>query len=212
MRAAVFDLDGTLIHTEPRNRLLWRRLFEAHKVPHDDALIASFAGRRGHEVLAELIHLFPGRTAEDLFQEAIAFEEHPDYPAAEPVRGAVDFVRELYRVGVPLGIVTSGKRPYAEGLLEQLGIRALPDVVITADDVAVGKPHPEGFLAACRVLEVEPSKAVGFEDSPAGVAAARAAGMGFVVAVATTQPPELLAEADLVVGDLTELRWPPGQV
>lgn len=211
MRAAVFDLDGTLIHTEPRNRLLWQRLFETNGVPHDDVLISSFAGRRGQEVLAELIHLFPGRTVEELFEEAVAFEEHPDYPPAEPVLGAVELVRELYRIGVPLGIVTSGKRRYAEGLLEELGIRALPDVVITADDVAVGKPHPEGFLAACRILQVDPARAVAVEDAPAGVAAARAAGMGFVVGVATTQPPERLAEADLVVADLTELRWPPGR-
>src|SRR5690606_7259883 len=87
-QAVVFDLDGTLIHTEPRNRLLWAKLFETHGVPHDEELIGSFAGRRGREVLAEVLHLFPGEhTVEELLRQVVAFEEHPDWPPAEPVPG-----------------------------------------------------------------------------------------------------------------------------
>ncbi|SEF95655.1 sugar-phosphatase [Thermomonospora echinospora] len=205
--AAIFDLDGTLIHTEPRNRVLWTRLFERHGVAHDEALIASFAGRRGHEVLAELLHLFPGRTVEELFRQAIEYEEHPDWPDAEPVPGAVELVHSLHAEGVPLGLVTSGMRPYAHGLLEELGITRLLDVIVTADDVRNGKPHPEGYLAACAHLAVSPARAVAFEDAPAGVAAAKAAGMA-VVAVATTMPAARLSQADRIVADLREVRWP----
>lgn len=205
--AVVFDLDGTLVHTEPRNRLLWARLFERHGVAHDEELIASFAGRRGREVLAELLHLFPGRTVEELFQQAIAFEGHPDWPDAEPVPGAVELVRSLHAEGVPLGLVTSGMRDYAQGLLGELGVAELLDVVVTADDVRTGKPHPEGYLAACARLAVPPARAVAFEDAPAGVAAAKAAGMA-VVAVTTTVPAGLLSEADRIVADLREVQWP----
>ncbi|MCP9967288.1 hypothetical protein LUX39_21260 [Actinomadura madurae] len=82
--AAVFDLDGTLIDTEPRNRVMWSRLFEAHGVPHDEALIASFAGRRGQEVLEDLAHLFPGRTVEELFAQALSYESVPGMPPPRP--------------------------------------------------------------------------------------------------------------------------------
>lgn len=208
VRAAVFDLDGTLIHTEPRNRLVWSRLFEINGVPYDDTHISAFTGRRGHEVLGEFLHLFPGRTVEDLFDEAIAFERHPDYPEAEPVPGAVELVTGLHRDGVPIGLVTSGNLRYASGLLDELGIAGLFDVMVTAEDVTVGKPDPEGFLAASRALGVDPSNAAAFEDAPAGVAAAKSAGYAVVVGVATSQPPDVLAAADLVVADLTEVNWP----
>src|ERR1035437_56162 len=61
VRAAVFDLDGTIADSEPRSRLALRRLFEHYGVLHDDELLARFVGRRGPEVFAELGHLFPGR-------------------------------------------------------------------------------------------------------------------------------------------------------
>jgi sugar-phosphatase len=207
--AAVFDLDGTLIDTEPRNRAMWSRLFDAHGVPHDDALIASFAGRRGLEVLRDLAHLFPGRTVEELFEEVVSYESLPGMPAAAPVPGAVDLVRSLADAGVPLAVVTSGQRPYAERLLGELGVRGLLDLVVTAGDVVTGKPHPEGYLAAARDLDVPPEEAVGFEDAPAGVRAVKSAGMT-CVGVITTQPAGALAEADHVVADFQEVDVVPG--
>ncbi|MEO3822199.1 HAD family phosphatase [Actinomadura sp. B10D3] len=207
--AAVFDLDGTLIDTEPRNRVMWSRLFEAHGVPHDEALIASFAGRRGQEVLEDLAHLFPGRTVEALFAQALSYGSVPGLPPAVPVPGAVDLVRSLADAGVPLAVVTSGQRDYAEGLLAGLGIRDLLDIVVTAGDVVTGKPHPEGYLAAARDLDVPPQETIGFEDAPAGVAAVKAAGMT-CVGVITTQPAGALADADHVVADFKEVDVVPG--
>ncbi|MEU4822292.1 HAD family phosphatase [Actinomadura citrea] len=207
--AAVFDLDGTLIDTEPRNRVMWSRLFDAHRVPYDETLITSFAGRRGIEALADHVHLFPGRTVEELFEQAVSYESLPGMPDVAPVPGAVDLVRSLADAGVPLAVVTSGQRPYAERLLDMLGIRGLLDLVVTAGDVVTGKPHPEGYLAAARDLDVPPQEAVGFEDAPAGVAAVKAAGMT-CVGVVTTQPVGALAKADHVVADFMEVDVVPG--
>ncbi len=207
-RAAVFDLDGTLVNTEPGNRARWTRLFDTHGAAYDDALIASFAGRRGREVLTELAHLFPERSVEELFREVISYELGPDVLDAVPVPGAVALVRSISAQEVPIGVVTSGGRRYADGQLARLGIRDLFQVLVTAEDVAEGKPSPEGFLTACVRLGVAPGQAVAFEDAPAGVAAAKAAGMP-TVGVATTQSREALAAADLVVVDLTEVTWPP---
>lgn len=207
--AAVFDLDGTLIDTEPRNRVMWSRLFDAHGAPYDDAVIASFAGRRGREVLQELAHLFPGRTVEELFEQALSYGRLPGLPDSAPVPGAIPLLRSLAGAGVPLAVVTSGQRGYAEGLLAELGVRDLLDVVVTAGDVAAGKPHPEGYLTAARDLGVPPPAAVGFEDAPAGVAAVKSAGMT-CVGVGTTQPPGALAGADHVVADLNDVDVVPG--
>ena len=207
--AAVFDLDGTLIDTEPRNRVMWSRLFDAHGVPYDEALIASFAGRRGLEVLADLAHLFPGRTVEGLFEQVVAYGTMEGMPPIAPVAGAVDLVRSLADSGVPLAVVTSGERTYAEGLLDELGIRGLLDIVVTAGDVATGKPHPEGYLAAARDLDVPPEEMIGFEDAPAGVEAVKSAGMT-CVGVTTTQPVGALSAADHVVADFEGVDVVPG--
>jgi sugar-phosphatase len=198
--AALFDLDGTLVDTEPRSRAAWKRLFGSYGVPHDDDLLRSFAGRPGKVVLAEQLGLFPpGSSVDDLFAEAMSYAT----AAAEPVRGAVELVRSLH-ARIPVGVVTSGTRDYAEAELEAIDVRRLLAVLITAEDVRKGKPDPEGYLAGCRALGVEPARTVVFEDSPAGVAAAKAAG-AYCVGIGTSQPAGLLTEADLVVPDLTSL-------
>ncbi|GAA4128623.1 HAD family phosphatase [Actinomadura keratinilytica] len=211
LRAAVFDLDGTLVDTEPRNRAMWQRLFQTHGVPHDEALIASFAGRRGVEVLAELAHLFPGRAVDELFAQVVSYGTAPDMPPVAPVPGAVELVRALHGAGVPVAVVTSAQRPYAEALLDGLGILELPAATVTAGDVTTGKPDPEGYLAAAGTLGVPPADAVAFEDAPAGVAAVKAAGMT-CVGVTTTQPAQALDGADHLVANLKEVELSPGPV
>jgi HAD superfamily hydrolase (TIGR01509 family) len=205
--AVLFDLDGTLVDSEPRSRAAWERLFATHGVPHDDALLVSFAGRQGRHVVAEHLHRFPGEpTIEDLYSEAISYARASGGPV-EPVRGAVGLLRGLHAEGVPFGVVTSGTRAYATRELEALGVRGLLSVLVAAEDVSAGKPDPEGYLAGCAALGVEPARTVVFEDAPAGVAAAKAAG-AYCVGLTTTQPASALAAADVVRPDLTGVPWP----
>jgi sugar-phosphatase len=209
--AAVFDLDGTLVLTEERNRVVWRRFFAGYGIEVDDQLTAQVTGRRGLDALGELSHLFPDRDAQELLDEVLAHEAGDDLPAVLPVPGAHQLVRRLHAAGVPLGLVTSA-------LAEQVAARLLAadlvdafDAVVTGADVEVGKPDPQGFLMACEQLRASCPHSVGFEDSPAGVAAVKAAGMR-CVAVTTTFPRDVLADADLVVDDLTHVPWPIEEV
>ncbi|MEU7041708.1 HAD family phosphatase [Streptomyces varsoviensis] len=204
---ALFDLDGTLINTEPRNRAAWSRLFRRHKVPHDDDTLRGFAGRPGKEALADHLHSFRGHTLEELHAEVVSYSEAPDLPAVEPVAGALDLLARLRRQRVPLGVVTSGPRDYARAELAALGVLSAFDVLITADDVTRGKPDPQGYLAACAALKAEPARTVVFEDAPAGISAAKSAGT-FCVGLTTTQPAASLTGADLLLPDLTQVPWP----
>ncbi|MFD2467621.1 HAD family hydrolase [Amycolatopsis silviterrae] len=197
--AALFDLDGTLVDTEPRSQAAWRRLFSQHGVALAGPLLASFAGRPGKTVLAENLHLFPGdATVDDLFAEAMSYATS----AAEPMPGAVELVQALHELGWPIGVVTSGTRDYANAELTALGVRPLFETVITAEDVSRGKPDPEGYLLGCTRLGAEPARTVVFEDAPAGIEAAKAAGT-FCVAIGADS-----SAADLAVADWTRVRPP----
>lgn len=209
MDAAVFDLDGTLVLSERRNRMVWAAFFQRHGVVLDDALFRHVTGRRGSDSLAELIHMFPGWTVPELLAEVAEQEAGLALPPPDPVPGAVELVRCVAGAGTPIALVTSADRGYAELALESLGIRAEFRELVAAADVTRGKPDPQGYLAACTRLGVAPGRAVGFEDAPAGIEAVRAAGM-CCVGVATVHPESALAAADVVVRDLTQATWPVG--
>ncbi|MBD0669315.1 HAD family hydrolase [Streptomyces sp. CBMA156] len=207
-KAALFDLDGTLVATEHRSRAAWTRLFTTHRVHCDDAVLATFVGRRGKEALADHVHDFPGHTVDELFDEACGYLMGPDSPAPYAVPGAADLLADLHGRGVPLAVVTSGLRTHAAEMLDHVGGADLFQVIITAEDVTVGKPDPQGYLAACRALGVHPVDGLAFEDAPAGVQAAKSAGLR-CVALTTSHGAGDFAHADLVVPDLTPLRWTP---
>jgi sugar-phosphatase len=207
-RAAIFDLDGTIADSEPRSAAAWRRAFEDHGLPPDEAVIRSFIGRRGADVVTVLASAYPGLDAEALIMRMRSHGNAPALPPVGPLPGAVELVRQVHDHGHPLGLVTSASRPYAERILDGFGLLELFDAVITSEDVDVGKPDPQGFRAGAVALGVDAAYCVVFEDAPAGVTAAKAAGMR-CVAVATTHDPAELAGADLVVADLTKITWPP---
>jgi sugar-phosphatase len=205
--AAVFDLDGTLVDSESRSHETWRKVFRTRGITPDDRLIRSFVGRRDVDVHGLLAESLPGHDPAELLAASSAHFHAPDQPPLGPLAGAVELVRQIAKTGTPLALVTSAGRRYAEQTLTELGVRPLFSVVVTAEDVTVGKPDPQGYRAAAAALGVAPEACVVFEDAPAGVAAAKAAGM-YCVAVTTTHPAGELAEADVVVADLTEVAWP----
>ncbi|QIS14506.1 HAD family hydrolase [Nocardia arthritidis] len=207
--AALFDLDGTLVDTEPRSRWAWSRLFDGYGVPLSEPTLAGFAGRRGYDVLAERLSLFPGRTAEELFAETMAYWWSAAAPGIAAVPGAVELVRQVHRSGTPLAIVSSGRRTDVAAMLGELAVYELFDVIVTAEDVSRGKPDPQGYLIACERLGRHPRRTVIFEDAPAGVTAAKTIGAR-CVAVTTTSAATELVDADLVVADLSSVSWPLG--
>ena len=201
---AVFDLDGTLVLTEGRNVVVWRSFFEANGIGYNDDLAHHVMGRRAQDSMVELMHLFPGRPIDELVREVTDIDKAVPLGNVQAVAGAVQLVRRLADAGMPLALVTSAGRVYADDLLGEIGLPDSFATKVTGEDVSRGKPDPEGYLAACAGLGLAPALVVGFEDSRAGVAAVKSAGMS-CVAVATTQPRELLAAADIVIADFEDL-------
>src|SRR2546421_8936198 len=115
----------------------------------------------------------------------------------EHVREAVRFAAER----VPLAICSGAARVEIEPVVEAAGLAQLLRGIVSSDDVAEGKPHPEGYVKAVRELldGVEPADVLVFEDTEAGIASARAAGIGRVLAITGTLDPRRLRLADELI-------------
>ena len=147
----------------------------------------------------------PGR-AEPLGLELLELVERRLLEEAAAFPGAEELVREL-KARVPIAVASNTPQRLVRGALACAGLEQYFEVVVTADQVAEPKPSPDVYLRACELLGAAPSRSIGLEDSPTGVAAARAAGM-FVIGIPSF-PGVLLDEADLV-GDVAGRSARPG--
>lgn len=202
--ALLLDLDGTLVDSEPIHRAAYRAFFAQRGWDVSD--LSAFTGRRAQDVFASIPGPWSEADPDELAAAVVACI--PSEAAPEPVAGAQALVEAAASHDVRVAVVTSAAPPWAErALYDVLGVGQHVDVVVTAHDVVDGKPDPTGFALACERLHVSPADCVAVEDSPAGVAAAVAAGIGNVYGLASTHPPGDLLEAgaDAVYDDLGEL-------
>jgi HAD superfamily hydrolase (TIGR01509 family) len=114
-------------------------------------------------------------------------------------------VREAVRFAasrVPLAICSGAARAEIEPVVDAAGLAACFEAIVSSDDIAHGKPDPEGYAKALAALDVDPADSLVVEDTEAGIASARAAGVGRVVALQTTLDPRRLREADMLIDRL----------
>lgn len=198
--AVLFDLDGTLVDSTSVVIRQWDRWARLHGLD-TQALLAISHGRQSIDVMREVLPHCDVQAESDRFLEW----EEADREDLRPVPGAAEVVRAA-QAG-KWGVVTSCTHLLAEIRLTSAGF-AMPEVLVTAELTERGKPAPDPFLLGAEKLGVAPENCIVFEDAPAGVAGALAAGMR-VIALATTSPREQLTGAVSIVSDLTglSLRW-----
>lgn len=196
-RALLLDMDGTLVNSDAVVERIWRRWAERHGLDGDEVMEVVH-GRQGHASMAVLL---PGRPVEQNLADnaRMLAEETADVEGVVEVPGAAAFLASLR--GVPHALVTSADVALSTARMAAAGL-PLPEVRITAESVGASKPDPEGFLKGAAELGIDPRECVVFEDSGAGIAAGRAAGMQ-VVGVG---PRAGAHGPDVVVPDLTQVR------
>lgn len=236
VRACLFDLDGVLTETATLHAAAWKEMFDSYLrqraartgepfVPFDEIAdydeyvdgkprydgVRSFLASRSIELpegdpgdppTAETVHGL-GNRKNELVQQLIRERGVRAYP------GSVRYVRAVRGAGLPCAVVSSSAN--CHDVLMAAGIddlfQARVDGVVAAREHLRGKPAPDTYLAAARLLGVQPPEAAVFEDALAGVEAGRAGGFAFVVGVDRAGQADALKQrgADIVVSDLGQL-------
>jgi beta-phosphoglucomutase family hydrolase len=177
----IFDLDGTLIDTMPLHYRAWDEALRQAGLPGrlDEDFFYSLGGvatRRVAELLAQ--HHGLAIDTERVFhaKEKLFSKLQPEARLIEPVAAFARTVAAMH----PVAVASGGPRDIVRRSLELADLATLFKVVVTADDVVNGKPAPDMFLLAARLMDVPPAHCLVFEDAEPGLRAAQAAGMKFV--------------------------------
>ncbi|MFI2702272.1 HAD-IA family hydrolase [Cellulosimicrobium composti] len=203
--AVLFDMDGTLIDSVPAVERSWRRWAAEHGLPDAD----EFQVQHGTPARTLIAALLPEDRVEAAYDRIHALELD-DNEGVTILPGTRDALAAL--PPERSAIVTSCTRPLAAARMAASGLVA-PSVVVTADDVAHGKPDPDPFLLGARRLGVDPRRCLVVEDAPAGVASGRAAGCAVLVVTGTHSADELASASpapDALAAGLAAVRFVVG--
>lgn len=192
--AALFDLDGVLIDTEPVYTGIWHKIEKVYPTG-----IENFALKIKGNTLAQILDIyFPDKERrEGVCRMLEGCEDDMTFPIFD---GVIDFLDDLSRAGIPSVIVTSSNDSKMKRLADQQPrfMSYFADIV-TDSSVTHSKPHPEPYIVGAAKIGVDSADCIVFEDSFAGMAAGRAAGSA-VVGVATTNPREsIVGKADAII-------------
>lgn len=188
-RAAIFDMDGTLVNSEGCWRTAEREVFGAVGIEITDAMSAVTAPMTPRQVTEHWYRHKPWPDPRHDEMEAAVVrrvaEQLRDECVALP--GAREALKLCAELGWSLALASNSPAQLCRLVLERLGIATCFDTVVSVDDVERGKPEPDIYLLAARRLGVEPRECLAFEDTPTGVRAALAAGMRVVAIPSTGQ-------------------------
>jgi HAD superfamily hydrolase (TIGR01509 family) len=207
IEAVVFDLDGVLIQSEELWNEVREQLAQERGGRYDAQTQRDMMGMSSPE-WSRYMHEVVGlpESPDEIMDEVVALMEARYREELPLIPGAVAAVERL-AARWPLGLASSSNRVLIDLVLELSGLDRFFKATVSSEEVARGKPAPDVNLEACRRLDVESTRAAAVEDSHAGIASAKAAGMRVIAIPNPSFPPgdDALANADLVLRSLDEL-------
>lgn len=200
----IFDMDGVLVDSYRPHFESWRRLATELGLEITEAQFAATFGRTSREIIHQLFRVHDDAAIrkmdsrkESLYREIIR-ERVPEMP------GARDLVASVHTAGAKIAIGSSGPRENVELVRDALNLTNFLTACITGADVTQGKPDPQVFTLAAEKMMLPPDRCIVIEDAPAGIEAARRAGIT-CIALTSSNPPDRLSAADSIVERLSDL-------
>lgn len=204
----IFDMDGVVVDSHAAHFRTWKKfLLSLGKSVSDADLNFVRQGRKSQEILRFFLGELPNEQVQThCHVKDVLFRS--EMQGIKMLPGVQELLEDLKRSGVPIALASCGGRVRVHHLLSRLRIREYFAVVITGDEVALGKPDPEIFYKAARQLKVHPAESIVFEDSVSGIQGAKAAGMKCVgIADRQLAPALVQAGADYVLPNFFGYSW-----
>ena len=204
LKAALFDLDGVVFDTEPQYSIFWGGICRQYH-PEHPGLEHEIKGQTLTQIYDRWFGGDLEAERESITRRLDAYEEgmHYDY-----IAGFEALIADLHRHGVRTAVVTSSNVPKMESVYRyQPGFKQLFDAILTSEDFAESKPHPDCYLRAAEKLEAQTDECIVFEDSFNGLRSGKAAQMK-VVGLATTNSAEAISPlSDLQITDYQHIGY-----
>ena len=204
-KAVILDMDGVLVDSMPYHFLAWYEALRPYGIRVSCFEVFCREGERWDKSLKDFLRMGKLRPSPKLMREVFALRQKifRKYFKRFIFKGAEEFLQCLKGKGYSLGLVTGTPLSQVRRILP-VSIRSLFDCMVTGDQVANGKPHPEPYLKAGRLLKLSSHECMVVENAPYGIESAKRAGM-FCVAVTTSLPAGYLSGADLIVDRLEDI-------
>lgn len=209
LQAFIFDLDGVITDTAEYHFLAWKELGEELGIPFTREFNEELKGVSRMDSLEKILAL--GHRQNDFSQEekeALAAKKNEHYVRLienispnDILPGIKEILAVIKEKGYKLGLASVSKNAFT--VMDSLGLRDQFDVIVDAATIEKGKPHPEIFLTAAKLLSADPFACIGIEDAAAGVDSIKGAGM-YAVGIGNQ---ETLAKADIVYSSTSELTF-----
>ena len=205
IKAVIFDMDGVIVDSMPYHFLAWYEALRPYGVRVSCSEVYAKEGERWGKSLRDFFNKAGVKPTKKLLSEVFLARQKifKKYFKRFIFKGAQELVSCFKKRGYQLALVT-GTPDYEIKRILPRRLYNCFEVIVAGNMVKKGKPHPEPYLKAAKLLKVKPALCAVIENAPYGIESAKRAGM-YCIAVSTSLPKEFLSKADVVVGDIREI-------
>jgi beta-phosphoglucomutase family hydrolase len=204
--AVIFDMDGTMVNNTPFHKKAWLEFCKKYNIPlTGEQYMQKISGKNNKAILDGLFERdLNEEEFEKLEAEKEALYRELYKPNLKEIPGLITFIKKVSEIGLKIGVATTSPLPNRIMVLDSLDISRVFTFIAGPEHITHGKPHPEIYLLAAEKLGADPKRSLAFEDTPSGVASAKAAGLT-VIGVLSEHTKEELKLADYFIKDFTEI-------